>query len=207
MRDSLIIVGCFLVGVVVALAGFMPEWLPMHQLTTWGLYLLLFCVGLGMGMDATFFRTVKEIPLTSLLLPLYTVVGSLLGGLAAWLLVQVIYPAPPVSLLDSAALSSGFGYYSLSSVLLDEARGPFIATIALTANLLRELLTLLLAPLIRKGFGPVAVISAGGATSMDTTLPAVVANSGNAYAAVSVYHGFVLTVAVPFIVTFFISLY
>ena len=46
-----------------------------------------------------------------------------------------------------------------------------------------------------------------GATSMDTTLPAVVANSGNAYAAVSVYHGFVLTVAVPFIVTFFISLY
>jgi uncharacterized membrane protein YbjE (DUF340 family) len=42
---------------------------------------------------------------------------------------------------------------------------------------------------------------------MDTTLPAVVANSGNAYAAVSVYHGFVLTVAVPFIVTFFISLY
>ena len=207
MRDSLIIVGCFVIGVLVAVAGFMPEGLPLGQITTWGLYLLLFCVGLGLGMDKTFFSTVREIPLSSLLLPLYTVIGSLLGGLAAWLLVQVIYSEPPVSLLDTAAVSSGFGYYSLSSVFLDEARGPFIATIALAANLLRELLTLLLAPLIRKGFGPYAVISAGGATSMDTTLPAVVANSGNAYAAVSVYHGFVLTVAVPFIVSFFISLY
>ncbi|MBQ6073007.1 MAG: lysine exporter LysO family protein [Bacteroidales bacterium] len=207
MRDSLIIVGCFIAGVIVAVAGFMPEGLPLGDITTWGLYLLLFCVGLGLGMDETFFRTVKEIPLSSLLLPLYTVVGSLLGGLAAWLLVELIYSTPPVTLLDTAAVSSGFGYYSLSSVFLDEARGPFIATIALAANLLRELLTLLFAPLIRKGFGPFSVISAGGATSMDTTLPAVVANSGNAYAAVSVYHGFVLTVAVPFIVTFFISLY
>ena len=207
MRDSLIIVGCFIAGVIVAVTGFMPSGLPLGDITTWGLYLLLFCVGLGLGMDETFFRTVKEIPLSSLLLPLYTVVGSLLGGLAAWLLVDAIYSTPPVSLLDVEAVSSGFGYYSLSSVFLDEARGPFIATIALAANLLRELLTLLFAPLIRKGFGPFAVISAGGATSMDTTLPAVVANSGNAYAAVSVYHGFVLTVAVPFIVTFFISLY
>lgn len=207
MRDSLIIVGCFIAGVIVAVAGFMPEGLPLGDITKWGLYLLLFCVGLGLGMDETFFRTVKEIPLSSLLLPLYTVVGSLLGGLAAWLLVELIYSTPPVTLLDTAAVSSGFGYYSLSSVFLDEARGPFIATIALAANLLRELLTLLFAPLIRKSFGPYSVISAGGATSMDTTLPAVVANSGNAYAAVSVYHGFVLTVAVPFIVTFFISLY
>ena len=207
MRDSLIIVGCFILGVILAVAGFVPNGLPIDQITTWGLYLLLFCVGLSLGMDEAFFKSLKEIPLRSLLLPLVTVVGSLLGGLAAWLLVQLIYAQSPVSLLDTTAVSSGFGYYSLSSVFLDEARGPFIATIALASNLLRELLTLLLAPLLRKVFGPYAVISAGGATSMDTTLPAAIAQGGSACGAVSIYHGFVLTVAVPFIITFLISLY
>lgn len=205
MRDSLIIVGCFVVGLLLAVAGLLPENLPMNEITKWGLYLLLFCVGLGLGMEEGFFESLKTLPLRSLLLPLVTIVGSLLGGLLAWGLVSVLHTGAP-GIFDMLAVSSGFGYYSLSSVLLDEARGPMIATIALAANLLREILTLLTAPLLRRGFGPWAVISSGGATSMDTTLPVAVRYGGARQAPVSVYHGVVLTVAVPFIVTLFISL-
>ena len=205
MRDSLIIVGCFVAGVLVALTGWLPESLPMSEITKWGLYLLLVCVGFGLGMEEGFFESLKTLPLRSLLLPLVTIAGSLIGGLLAWGLLSLIHTSAP-ELPDTLAVTSGFGYYSLSSVLLDEARGPMIATIALAANLLRELFTLLTAPLLRKLFGPYAVISSGGATSMDTTLPVAVRYGGSRYAPVSVYHGFVLTVAVPFIVSFFISL-
>jgi uncharacterized membrane protein YbjE (DUF340 family) len=205
MRDSLIIVGCFVAGVLVALTGRLPESLPMSEITKWGLYLLLVCVGFGLGMEEGFFASLKTLPLRSLLLPVVTIVGSLLGGLLAWILLSLFHASAP-ELPDTLAVTSGFGYYSLSSVLLDEARGPMIATIALAANLLRELFTLLTAPLLRRLFGPYAVISSGGATSMDTTLPVAVRYGGSRYAPVSVYHGFVLTVAVPFIVSFFISL-
>lgn len=205
MRDSLIIVGCFVAGVLVALTGWLPESLPMSEITKWGLYLLLVCVGFGLGMEEGFFESLKTLPLRSLLLPVVTIVGSLLGGLLAWGLLSLLPTSAP-ELPDTLAVTSGFGYYSLSSVMLDEARGPMIATIALAANLLRELFTLLTAPLLRKLFGPYAVISSGGATSMDTTLPVAVRYGGSRYAPVSVYHGFVLTVAVPFIVSFFISL-
>ena len=204
LRDSLIIVGCFVAGVLVALAGWIPDWLPMGQITTWGLYLLLVCVGFGLGMEEGFFESLKTLPIRSLLLPLITVAGSLIGGLLAWGLLSWFHMSVP-DLTDTLAVTSGFGYYSLSSVLLDEQRGPMVATIALAANLLRELLTLLTAPLLRKWFGPYAIISSGGATSMDTTLPVAVRYGGSRYAPVSVYHGFVLTVAVPFIVSFFIT--
>lgn len=204
LRDSLIIVGCFVAGVLVALAGWLPEDLPMGEITKWGLYVLLVCVGFGLGMDEGFFASLKTLPLRSLLLPLVTIVGSLAGGLLAWWIVTLMHTTAP-GLADTLAVTSGFGYYSLSSVLLDEARGPMIATIALASNLLRELLTLLTAPLLRRWFGPYAVIASGGATSMDTTLPVAVRYGGSRYAPVSIYHGFFLTVAVPFIVSFFIS--
>ncbi|MCR5745622.1 MAG: lysine exporter LysO family protein [Bacteroidales bacterium] len=204
LRDSLIIVGCFVAGVLVALVGWLPEDLPMGEITKWGLYVLLVCVGFGLGMDEGFFASLKTLPVRSLLLPLVTIVGSLAGGLLAWWVVSLMHTTAP-GLADTLAVTSGFGYYSLSSVLLDEARGPMIATIALASNLLRELLTLLTAPLLRRWFGPYAVIASGGATSMDTTLPVAVRYGGSRYAPVSIYHGFFLTVAVPFIVSFFIS--
>ena len=204
LRDSLIIVGCFVAGVLVALAGWLPEDLPMGEITKWGLYVLLVCVGFGLGMDEGFFASLKTLPVRSLLLPLVTIVGSLAGGLLAWWVVSLMHTTAP-GLADTLAVTSGFGYYSLSSVLLDEARGPMIATIALASNLLRELLTLLTAPLLRRWFGPYAVIASGGATSMDTTLPVAVRYGGSRYAPVSIYHGFFLTVTVPFIVSFFIN--
>ena len=68
------------------------------------------------------------------------------------------------------------------------------------ANILREITTLLAAFPIRKFFGPLAPIASGGATSMDTTLPVIVATSGKTYAIVAVFNGMVLTLIVPVLV-------
>ena len=72
---------------------------------------------------------------------------------------------------------------------------------ALLANIIREMITLLLAPVLAKVFGPLAPISSGGATTMDTTLPIIVQSSGQRYVALSIFHGFVTDFSVPFIVT------
>ena len=103
------------------------------------------------------------------------------------------------------AVGAGFGYYSLSSIFITEYRGPELGTVALLSNIAREIITLLGAPLLLKYFGRLAPISAGGATTMDTTLPIITQTSGKAFVILSIYHGFVVDFSVPLLVTLFCS--
>ncbi len=107
------------------------------------------------------------------------------------------------SLTDCLAVGSGFGYYSLASVFITEYKGAELGTLALTANIIREIITLLGAPLLVCWFGKLAPICAGGATTMDTTLPVITRFSGKEFVIVSIFHGFVVDFSVPFLVTFF----
>ena len=53
-----------------------------------------------------------------------------------------------------------------------------LGTIALISNIMREIMALLGAPLFVRFFGKLAPICAGGATTMDTTLPIITRYSG-----------------------------
>ena len=77
---------------------------------------------------------------------------------------------------------------------------------ALLANIVREVITLLGAPLLVRWFGPLAPITSGGATTMDTTLPVITRWSGQDFVVLSLFHGFVVDFTVPFLVTFFCTL-
>lgn len=74
------------------------------------------------------------------------------------------------------------------------------------ANIIREMITLLLTPLLAKWFGPLAPISSGGAKTMGTTLPIITQTVGQRYVALSIYHGFVTDFTVPFFVTMWCTL-
>ena len=102
-----------------------------------------------------------------MMLPVMTILGTLAGCAAASLILG------HRQLSDCLAIGSGFGYYSLSSIFITQYRGAELGTIALLANIFREILTLLCAPLLAKYFGKLAPISVGGATTMDTTLPII----------------------------------
>ena len=54
-------------------------------------------------------------------------------------------------------------------------------------------------------FGNLAPISAGGATTMDTTFPIITRYCGEEFAVVSIFHGFIVDFSVPFLVTLFCS--
>lgn len=201
MKGSLVIVGFFVLGVIVGLSHID---LPTDDISTVSfaaLCLLMFCVGVSIGHDTTVLHSIVRVPRLLLLLPLMTIVGTLMGCAI------VSLAMPGRSLADVLAVGSGFGYYSLSSIFISEYRGPELGTVALLANIVREIVTLLGAPLLARWFGPLAPISVGGATSMDTTLPIITRASGQEYTILSILHGFLVDFSVPFLVTFFCSIY
>ena len=199
MKGSLIIVGFFIVGVFVGLRHWMPEIESLGNISYLTLCALMFCVGISVGHNTTMLKSIRKIDPRYMLLPLMTITGTLAGCAVAALLL------PHRSLTDCLAVGSGFGYYSLSSIFITQYRGPELGTVALLANILREIITLLGAPLLVRYFGRLAPISVGGATTMDTTLPIITQTSGNDFIIVSIFHGFIVDFSVPFLVTFFCS--
>ena len=125
------------------------------------------------------------------------------GTLAGSLLLALADPTRTAG--EWCAVGAGMGYYSLSSVLIGEYRGPELGTLALLANIARELLALLVAPLWYRLFGRLAPIAVAGATSMDTALPVCVRYAGRDYASLAIYHGFVTDASVFFLVTLFVG--
>ncbi len=200
MKGSLIIVGFFVVGIICGWCFDVPRQLTDGDVSFYALCVLMFCVGVSIGSDTTVLKSFRKVNPRLMLLPLCTIAGTLAGCAAASCLLG------GRQLSDCLAIGSGFGYYSLSSIFITQYRGAELGTIALLANIMREILTLLCAPLLVKWFGRLAPISIGGATTMDTTLPIITRASGQNYVVLSIFHGFCVDFSVPFLVTFFCTL-
>ena len=197
MKGSIIIVGFFILGIIVGLSHLLPPMKSLGNVSYITLCALIFMVGFLIGNDAEIFRKFRKLNRLYMLLPLMTIVGTLAGCAITTLMLQ------HRSLADCLAVGSGMGYYSLSSVLITQYRGADLGTVALLANIVREVITLLGAPLMVRWFGKLAPISVGGATTMDTTLPILTNVCGKDFVIVSIFHGFIVDFSVPFLVTFF----
>lgn len=195
MKASLIVVGFFVLGVCLGRLDLAPALLMDSRVTFAALCCLLFCVGMSIGSNDNIVSEFRSLNPRLALLPVATILGSFAGSLVAWLFLQYR------GVTDCMAVGSGFAYYSISSIFITQYRGAELGTVALLANIYREILTLLIAPLLAKVFGPLAPISSGGATTMDTTLPIISQTCGQQYVVVSLFHGFVVDFSVPFLVT------
>jgi uncharacterized membrane protein YbjE (DUF340 family) len=200
MKGSLIIVGFFVLGIVCGLYHWLPDVVMQSDISFYVLCALMFFVGMSVGSNTSALKSFKKLNPRLALLPLMTIVGTLAGCSIVALLL------PHRSLADCLAVGSGFGYYSLSSIFITRYCGPELGMVALLANIVREVFTLLGAPLLVRYFGPLSSISVGGATTMDTTLPIITRCSGNDFVILSIFHGFIVDFSVPFLVTFFCSL-
>lgn len=200
--------GFFAVGCVCGVTGIVQGQLCSGEISMYVLYALMVQVGMSIGSDRRLKEMLISLSPKLLLLPAGTIVGTLSAVAAVGLLINGL------NFTDCMAVGAGFGYYSLSSVLITQIKEPLvggavaaqIGTIALMANIMREIITLLFAPAIRKVFGRLAPISTGGATSMDSTLPVITMACGSEMAFVSIFHGVLVDFSVPFLVTFFASL-
>ena len=91
-------------------------------------------------------------------------------------------------------------------MLITELRDVELGTLALMYNVLREVTTLLFAPLLLRLFGPLAPVSIGGATTADTTLPIISRVCGAQFVPVAIFHGLVVDLSVPLLVTLLCSM-
>lgn len=200
MKGSLVIVSFFVLGTLCGFFHVIPIDLAQTDISFYTLCALMFSVGISIGNDPQTIRNFRSLNPRLVFLPIMTILGTLAGSALVSLFID------GRSVTDCMAVGSGFGYYSLSSIFITEYKGPELGTVALLSNILREILTLLAAPLLVRWFGNLAPISAGGATTMDTTLPIITQCSGQQFVVVSIFHGFIVDFSVPFLVTFFCSL-
>jgi len=195
-----IIIISILAGIGCGYFIFPPEMMnSMDNLASISLLALIFLVGIDVGGNKKIFKDLKKVGLKALLIPFGGIAGSLLGGL----LVGFIFN---MAINESLAIGSGFGWYSLSGVMLKEMGGDTLGAIAFLTNVFREMLTVILIPILAKKLNGYTAIAPAGATSMDTTLPLIAKATNPEIAVISFINGAILTSLVPVFVTFFYNL-
>ena len=187
MKESIIVLFFFSFGVLGGRLDLLPaDWLGLvHEASNLAVYAMLAAVGMSLGFDSRAWRILRDLKGWVVLVPLMIIVGTFLGGVAAWTMLDM-------SFRDVMAVAAGFGYYSLSSMLINQLADVSLGSMALISNMVRELVTLLFARL-----GP---LSAAGDAS-DTCLPAIIRTSGERNTILGIFSGMVLTIAVPIFVT------
>ncbi|KLV09335.1 membrane protein [Photobacterium aquae] len=161
------------------------------------LLLLLFMIGIQLRNSG---MTLKQILLNKkgMLIALTIVATSLPGGLiAAWLL--------DLPYQHGLAMASGFGWYSLAGILIGDSLGPVMGGVAFLNELMRELIALSLIPMIIARY-PSTAIGYAGATAMDFTLPIIQSCGGIRCVPIAIVSGFILSLLVPVLILFFLSL-
>ena len=199
MKGSLIILFFFCSGVLLARLRLIPAYLQEHDFTVYALWLLMLLVGISIGSDRRLGEILRTLKPRVLLLPMATTVGTFAGTALVSLFLTY-------SVSECMAVGAGFAYYSLSSIFISQYKGAELGTIALISNIARELITLLLTPLLARHLGPLIPISCGGASTMDTTLPVITRYCGKEWIFVSIVHAMILDFSVPFWVIFFCTL-
>lgn len=206
MKNSISVIAIFIVGCVAG-ACYDIEF-DIHNLSLCILYALMLQVGIGIGSNKSLRESLRHVSPKILLVPLATITGTLLFSAVASLLLS------QWSVFDCMAVGSGFAYYSLSSILITQFKEPSIGmqlatelgTIALLSNIIREMMALVGAPLIRRYFGKLAPISAAGVNSMDVLLPSITRCSGKEVMPIAICHGILVDLSVPFFVNLFCNL-
>ena len=195
LREALIALGMVALGALLFLAqqrlGLESLALPSSNA------FLLLMIGI-IGADLAQIRLSRQwVSPAMLALPGLVVVGSMLGGsLVAWL--------ADVPLKAGLALSSGYGWFSLSSVMVAEALGKAYGTMALNIDLLRELLAFVILYAVGRWW-PVVGLAAAGATAMDSSLPIIKQVCSPSVIPMAMVSGFLLTLLAPFMMSLFLA--
>jgi uncharacterized membrane protein YbjE (DUF340 family) len=131
-------------------------------------------------------------------LPLYTILGTYVGALGVFLFT-------PYTLSQVIGMLSGFGWYSLSGILITDLGYPVLGSISFLSNLLRESFSFFLIPLFgrlgRRYYYP--AVCTAGATSMDVTLVLLSSHFGTRTMVGSIYHGVIMSLVAPLLIPLF----
>lgn len=191
--ESLKLCGVVGAGFLLGLSGL--DWLRHATAASeYTLIFLLFLIGIQLRSSG---MSVRQILLNrrGTLIALVVVATSLLAGVVNAFLLNL-------PLKTGLAMASGYGWYSLSGILMTEAYGPVIGSATFFNDLARELLAIMLIPTLASRSRCTA-LGLCGATSMDFTLPVLQRSGGVDMVPAAIVHGFLLSLLVPLLMALF----
>lgn len=171
----------------------------MGLMITIGLCILLFFVGLDMGLEGTVFTQIKTVGFRVLVIPVAVIGGSLLGAVVCGIIL-------PLSMKEALAIGSGLGWYSLAPGIIIDHGFVVASAISFLHNIMREVLSFVLIPVVAKKIGYIETIALPGAAAMDVCLPMVERQTRSDIAIFSFVSGLVASFVVPVLVPLVLNL-
>ena len=168
-------------------------------LIQFGLYLLLFFIGIDIGKNDNILNDLKKLNKKVLFLPFITIISSLAGGAVASILLSL-------SVGEAVAISAGMGWYSFSAIELSKVSVE-LGGIAFLSNIFRELLAIFLIPVIAKKIGSFESVSVAGATAMDSVLPIINRSNPAEISIISFYSGLIISIVVPILIPILVNIF
>lgn len=198
-KVSLMIIGSLTFGIII---GFVWNEYILEDLIgnfiKFGLCALLFFVGFEFGVRGNFIESLKLAGPYAVIVPVGVILGTFAGSV-------VISFFMPISIRESLAIGSGFGWYSLAPSIMMDKGYVMAGTISFMHNIMRELIGILAIPLVAKKVGYAESVSLPGSSCMDVCLPIIEKSASSEAALYSFFTGGVLAILTPVLVAGFLS--
>ncbi len=161
---------------------------------------MIFIAGIEIGSNRGILKRICNLhsALLALAMPLAVACGSICGAL-------LLGHIAGLSAYDSLLVGGGLGWYSFSSVVISAMYSTEIGTVAFLANMMREISGFFLIPLLVRVHKFLALAPSGAAT-MDSGLPVVIKYTNLHVWMYSFINGLVLTLIVPVLISWLLSL-
>lgn len=161
---------------------------------------MIFIAGIEIGSNRGILKRICNVhsTLLALAIPLAVACGSICGAL-------LLGHIAGLSAYDSLLVGGGLGWYSFSSVVISAMYSTEIGTVAFLANMIREISGFFLIPLLVRVHKFLALAPSGAAT-MDSGLPVVIKYTNLHVGMYSFINGLVLTLIVPVLISWLLSL-
>lgn len=162
--------------------------------------IMIFIAGIEIGSNRGILKRICNVhsALLALAIPLAVACGSICGAL-------LLGHIAGLSAYDSLLVGGGLGWYSFSSVVISAMYSTEIGTVAFLANMMREISGFFLIPLLVRVHKFLALAPSGAAT-MDSGLPVVIKYTNLHVGMYSFINGLVLTLIVPVLISWLLSL-
>ena len=196
---TLLIVAFVVIGI---LAGYfiMPDSFMVHtgNLLTLALCMLLILIGMDIGIEGTIAQNFKSAGWRIIAFPFISILSMMVGAVFAAIVL-------PIGVQDALCIGSGLGWYSLAPAMLADYSTK-VSAISFMHNVFREIIGILLVPLVAKKVGYIESFSPSGCTSMDVSLPVVERSTSSDVAVYSFICGAILSASVPILVSIFMNI-
>jgi uncharacterized membrane protein YbjE (DUF340 family) len=163
-----------------------------------GLCILLFFVGMDLGITGTILQSIKDVGFKVLIFPLAVAIGTLIGSLISLIFV-------PMTTREALAIGAGFGWYTLAPGIIIESGHITAGAISFMHNIMREMFAILLIPFVADKFGYIETVSLAGSSDMDVCLPLIEKSTHSDIAVYAFITGLVLSLTTPILVPLFIG--